>query len=75
MKKNDFMEIKKMDLVTLNDQVNKLKSKIAKLVLDKSIKKLTNLREIKNKRRDLAQVMTVLRQKQMIKVLEENHAK
>lgn len=75
MKKNEFMEIKKMDFVALNNQVSKLKSEIAKLVLDKSIKKLTNLREIRNKRRDLAQIMTVLRQKQMIKVLEESHAK
>lgn len=71
MKKSDLAEIKKTDKKSLEGQANKVRREIVDLVLDKSMGKMTNLRAIKNKKRDLAQIMTVLTQKQSLEVLED----
>jgi ribosomal protein L29 len=50
--------------------VRGLRAEIADLVLDKNMNTLKNVKQINHKRRDLAQLLTVLRQKEMISVLE-----
>ena len=70
MKRNDFGEIKALDIKTLSVRVRSLRAEIADLVLDKNMNTLKNVKQIHNKRRDLAQLLTVLRQKEMISVLE-----
>lgn len=70
MKKNDFAEIKKSDRKSLEAIVKKVQGEIADLILDKSMGKVTNLKAIKNKRKDLAQMLTVLQQKQELEELE-----
>lgn len=70
MKKSDLAEIKKTDKKSLEGQVKKVREEIVDLVLDKSMGKMTNLKAIKSKRRDLAQMMTVLKQKQLMEELE-----
>lgn len=72
MKKNDLAEIKKMEDKALLEKVVKLKSELKGLILDKSMNKLSNLKQIKHKRKDLAQILTVFRQKELINELEEN---
>ncbi|MCL5784263.1 MAG: 50S ribosomal protein L29 [Patescibacteria group bacterium] len=64
-------EIKKIDIKSLKDRAKKVQSEILSLTLDKSMSKLSNLRVIKSKRRDLAQMLTVLKQKQLLEVLEK----
>lgn len=70
MKKNDLAEIKKIDEKALKERAKKLEQEIVDLHFDKGMGKMTNPKQIKNKRRDLAQMLTVLKQKQLIEQLE-----
>lgn len=70
MKKNDFVQIKGLDLKELNSKMQALKLEIANLVLDKNMKKLKDLRMISKKRKEVAQILTVLRQKELLVQLE-----
>lgn len=73
MKKNELSEIKKMDIAVLSEKAKKAKSEIAGLLIDKNMNKMTNLRLLKNKRKDLAQMLTVKTQKQLLKELEKEN--
>lgn len=66
MKRNDLAEIKKLKTEQLQEKTAKIKEEISTLVLDKSMNKLSNIKQIKNKRKDLAQILTILRQKQLL---------
>lgn len=70
MKKNDFLQIKGLDIKELKLKMRDLKGEITNLVLDKNMKKLKDLKIISKKKRDLAQVLTVLRQKELLAQLE-----
>lgn len=75
MKKNDFIEIKKMDVKALSGKVSKIKEEITNLVIDKNMNKMTNLKSIKSKRNELAKILTVLQQKQLMEKLEKETIK
>lgn len=70
MKKNELVKIKRLDLKELKAKQKSFKDEIANLVMDKNMKKLKDLRGISKKRKDLAQVLTILRQKQLLAELE-----
>lgn len=70
MKKNDLVQIKGLDLKELKLKVKAIKTEIANSVLDKNMKKLKDLKTIFKKRKDLAQVLTVIRQKELLGELE-----
>ncbi len=70
MKRNDFAEIKNLDTKTLATRVRALRAEIGDLVMDKHMNTLKNNKTISHKRRDLAQLLTVLRQKEIINMLE-----
>lgn len=69
MKKNDLTQIKGLDLKELRLKVKALKMEIAGLVMDKNMKKLKDLKKISKRRKDLAQVLTVIRQKELLQEL------
>lgn len=71
MKKNDLAEVKKMDIKSLQEKAKKGREELVHLQLDKGMKKLTNLKAVNVKRRDLARVLTVLKQKQVLEQLED----
>lgn len=71
MKKQQLNEIKKMDIKTVTEEARKIKKELANLQIEKNIAKLTNLKAFMLKRKDLAQILTVLKQKQLLKELEE----
>lgn len=71
MKRQQLIQIKGLSLKELKEKAKALKSEIADLVMDKNMKKLKDLKTIFKKRKDLAQVLTVLRQKQMLEELEK----
>lgn len=71
MKKNDLAEVKKLDIKTINERAKKIKEELFGLVIDKNMNKMTNLKVIKSKRKDRAQLLTVLKQKQLVAVLEK----
>lgn len=70
MKKNDFIQIKGLDIKELKIKALALKKEIADLVLDKNMKKLKDLKSVGKKKKDLAQVSTVIRQKELLAELE-----
>lgn len=70
MKKSELTQIKGLDLKELNLKVKSIKDEIAKFVMDKSMKKLKDIKMISKKRKDLAKILTIARQKQMLVQLE-----
>jgi len=70
MKKNDFVQIKSLDIKELIGKTKALKKEMADLFLDKNMKKLKDLKSISKKKKDLAQILTVLKQKELLKALE-----
>lgn len=70
MKKNDLSEIKKLDIKTLKERSCSIKLEISSLILDKNMNSLKDLKVISKKRRDLAQILTVVRQQELLEVLK-----
>lgn len=75
MKRNDYSEVKKMDIKTLVAKVKSLKKDLQQLQIDRSMQKLTDLKGAAKKRCDLAQVLTALRQKELILFLTKQEIK
>lgn len=71
MKKNDFAEIKKLDLKGLYGKVATLKIELGDLELDKNMKKLKDLKKIFKAKKSLAQILTLINQKEFIEKLEK----
>lgn len=71
MKKTDFAEIKKLDIKGLNAKVATLKTELGDLELDKNMKKLKDLKMIFKTKKTLAQVLTLINQKEFIAKLEQ----
>ena len=70
MKKNDLTQIKGLDAKELRGKVKTITKEMADLVMDKNMKKLKDVKLIYKKRKDLAQVLTILRQKELLAKLE-----
>lgn len=70
MKKNELTQIKGLDLKDLRLKANSIKEEIDNLVMDKNMKKLKDLKMISKKRKFLAKVLTIVRQKEMLEQLE-----
>lgn len=70
MKKNELTQIKGLTLKDLTGKIIDLKKEIADLLMDKNMKKLKDLKAIAKKRKDLAQVLTILNAKQLLEKLE-----
>lgn len=70
MKKNELIQMKGLDIKELKSKAKSLTAEVASLVIDKNTNKLKDKKAIFKKRKDLAQVLTVLRQKEMLEQLE-----
>lgn len=75
MKKNEFVVIKGLDIKELRLKAKAFKKEIADLTMDKNMKKLKDLKSIDKKRKELAQVLTVLNQKELLAKLEKGKEK
>lgn len=71
MKRNELTQIKGLSLKELSDKVKTIRKEIEEKVLDKNRNKLKDFKIVSKKRKDLAQVLTVVRQKQLLIELEE----
>ena len=69
MKRQEFVQVKGLDLKELGVKAKALRAEIANLTLDKNMKKLKDLKITSKKKKELAQVLTVLRQKEELLVL------
>ena len=70
MKRNELIEIKKLTVADLMKKATGLKKEIADLVLNKNMRKSTDLKSISKKRKDLAQILTFATQKQLLGEIE-----
>ena len=70
MKRNDFNEIKGLDIKTLLERVKVWREELSELTLDKNMNKLKDLTVLKKRRKDIAQILTVIRQKELLLELE-----
>lgn len=71
MKKNDFKEIKTLSLKVLSEKIKQAKKDVADLILDKNTKKLKDVKVIFKKRKEIAKMMTILNQKQLVGEIEK----
>ncbi|OGE19000.1 50S ribosomal protein L29 [Candidatus Daviesbacteria bacterium RIFCSPLOWO2_02_FULL_41_8] len=70
MKKQEYIQIKALDLRELSARAKNLRTEIANLTLDKNMKKLKDLKMVSKKKKELAQVLTVMKQKELLIELE-----
>lgn len=70
MKKSELTQIKGLDTKELVLKAKALKGEIANLMMDKNMKKLKDVKMISKKKKELAYVLTILRQKQLLVELE-----
>lgn len=70
MKKKEFIQIKGLDLKELKDKVKALKAELVNLVMDKNMKKLKDLKMISKKKKEIAQILTLMKQKEILQELE-----
>lgn len=75
MKKNDLAQMRGLDIKELSIKIKAIRAEIADLTLDKNMKKLKDLKSISKKRKDLAQILTILRQKEILSQLETKAVK
>lgn len=74
MKRGEFTQVKGLSVRQLFDKARQLEKEIADLTIDKKMKKLKDIKAVFKKRKDLAKVLTVLRQKQLLEELEAKKA-
>lgn len=70
MKIQEFKQLKELELKELWLKVKTLKIEIADLTLDKNMKKLKDLKAISKKKKEGAQILTVMKQKELLAQLE-----
>lgn len=75
MKKTELTQVKVLSIKELAQKSKQLRKEIADLVIDNNMKKLKDIKAVFKKKKDLAQVLTILRQKQLLEILESNELK
>lgn len=71
MKRNDLNNIKGLDVKSLLAKALQLKQEIVDLTLDKHTNKLTDLKVFAKKRKEIAQILTIARQKDLLEKIEK----
>lgn len=74
MKKNELKEIRALETDGIKAKVSKAKEELISLVMDKNMKKLKDVKAVFKKRKDIAQMLTILRQKQLLEKLRKEEA-
>lgn len=75
MKRAYLIQIKGLSTKELMEKVKTIKREIADMVIDKNMNKLKDTKVVFKKRKDLAQILTILRQKQLLEILESEESK
>ena len=70
MKRNDFNEVKRLDTKALLEKVRVLRGELVDLVIDKNMSKLPDLKAVSKKKKEIAQILTVVRQKELLEQFE-----
>ncbi len=70
MKRQDFTEIKQLEVKAILAKVLAAKTELTDLVVDKSQSKLKDVKILAKRKKDIAQMLTIIRQKQLLEELE-----
>lgn len=70
MKKNEFIEVKQLAIKDLVAKVLLIKKELASLLIDKHTGKMKDTNVMSKKRKDIAQMLTVVYQKQLLERLQ-----
>ena len=70
MKKKEFISIKNLSIKELNDKAKAMIKEIADFVMDKNMKKLKDVKVISKRRKEVAQFLTLVKQKELLAKLE-----
>lgn len=70
MRKKDFINIKTFDIPSLLKMAEDKKDQLVDLVIDKNMKKLKDLKSVSKIKKDIAQILTLVRQKELLQELE-----
>lgn len=70
MKRKELLSLRTKDIEDLSGQVSKKRLELTKIKAEMKVSKEKNLKKVKNIRRDLAQILTVINEKEMIKTEE-----
>lgn len=70
MKKNEFSQLKEQTIKALQTQLKKEQKELADLCLDKNMRKLADIKAVSKKKKDMARILTVIGQKQLVEQLE-----
>ncbi len=70
MKKKEFITIKNLSIKELSDKAGTIVKEIANFVMDKNMKKLKDVKIIHKKRKEVAQFLTLIKQKELLAKLE-----
>jgi ribosomal protein L29 len=75
MKKTELTDIKALDIKSLKGKAKSLRDDIAEMTLQKNMQSLKDTKSIHKTKVDLAQVMTILKQKELLELLEIDEKK
>lgn len=72
MKKKELIQLRKKSVKDLTVEAQKLREELSKAHIELAVGNVKNVRQVKNLRRDLAQILTILREKQIeAEILQE----
>ena len=70
MKRSIFAEIKLLKTEEIKKKVNSLRIDLEEAVLNKNMRKLKNVRSVSKIKKDIARVLTILGQKELLEKLK-----
>ncbi len=70
MKTNDLNQIKGLPIQELLTKIKLLRKEIEDAILDKNMKKLKDLKTVFKKKKDLARMLTIVKQRELLGKLE-----
>lgn len=73
MRRNDLIETKGLEINALILKLHTLKRELSELILDKNMNKLKDLKVLSKKKKDIAQTLTIIRQKAILEELESQN--
>lgn len=75
MKNKDLSDLRSKDLKELNKLLSDNKSELLKIKLDMSTGQESNLKKAKHLKKDIAQILTLIREKQIVRGFENDEEK
>lgn len=75
MKKNDLNQAKGLSIQELLTKIKLLRKEIEDAILDKNMKKLKDLKTVFKKKKDLARMLTIVKQRELLEALETKEQK